>query len=84
MTVVNSKEFGINQEKYFDLAINENVVIKRGKNLFHLMHASDEKQYLEQPILEPDDDFYRALSAEEFREQLMVVLDRVDKKYANK
>ena len=35
-------------------------------------------------VLEPDEDFRRAISAEEFREKLIVVLDRVDKKYANK
>jgi len=35
-------------------------------------------------VLEPDEDFRRAISAEEFREKLIVVLDRVDKKYANR
>ena len=35
-------------------------------------------------VLEPDEDFCRAISAEEFREKLIVVLDRVDKKYANR
>ena len=49
--------------------------------MFHLSFAPE---YPEQEILKPDDDFYRAISAEEFRKKLIVVLDRVDKKYANK
>jgi len=34
--------------------------------------------------LEPDEDFYRVLPAEEFRKNLVVVLENVDKKYASK
>jgi len=34
MTVINSKEFVSNQKKYFNLAISEQVLIKRGKNIF--------------------------------------------------
>jgi len=37
MTVVNSKEFVSNQKRYFDLAVNEELFIKRGKNIFHLI-----------------------------------------------
>ena len=37
MTVVNSKEFADNQKRYFDLAVNEELFIKRGKNVFHLI-----------------------------------------------
>ena len=33
---------------------------------------------------QPDEDFYRALSVEEFREKLIVILDNLDKKYGNK
>ena len=36
MTVVSSKEFVSNQKRYFDLAVNEEIFIKRGKNVFHL------------------------------------------------
>ena len=90
MTVVSTKEFNIDQEKYFDLALEEEVFIKRGDYMFLLLNKNvndtniyhDESVYEE--VLAPDDDFRRALSVEEFRERLMVVLDRVDKKYANK
>jgi len=40
MTVVNTKEFNTNQAKFYNLAINERVAIKRGKNLFYLTCAS--------------------------------------------
>jgi hypothetical protein len=79
MPVVSSKEFAINQKKYLDLAINRDVFIRRGKNKFVVSNANVQEEFLE-----PDDDFRRALSADEFREQLVVVLDNLDKKYANK
>ena len=34
MTVVSSKEFMTNEDKYFDLALNERVFIKKGNNMF--------------------------------------------------
>jgi len=43
MTLVSSKEFVSNGNKYFDLALNEQVAIKRGKNIFHLIYSSSEK-----------------------------------------
>ena len=42
MTVVNSKEFAANQKKFYNLALNERVVIKRGKNGFFLTCAAFE------------------------------------------
>jgi len=42
MTVVSSKEFAINQKKIYDLALNERVFIKRGKNMFYLVCATFE------------------------------------------
>ena len=38
MTVVSSKEFATKPTKYYNLAQNEQVLIKRGKNMFQL-HA---------------------------------------------
>jgi len=40
MTIVSSKEFAINQDKYFDLAVNGDVCIKNGKNVFHLIYKT--------------------------------------------
>jgi len=41
MIVVGSKEFASNQNKYFDMAINERVLVQRGSNMFHLAHTND-------------------------------------------
>ena len=43
MTVVSSKEFSINQEKYFDLALNEQIFIQRGDYMFIVTRAADKK-----------------------------------------
>jgi len=34
MTVISSVEFLTNQEKYFDMALAEKVIIQRGENMF--------------------------------------------------
>jgi len=43
MTVVNSKQFATNQKKFYNLALNERIAIKRGKNLFYLTCAANEE-----------------------------------------
>jgi predicted transcriptional regulator len=85
MTVVSSKEFSTNQKKYYNLAVKEKIFIKRGKNLFHLKYAiANDADVKERVYYEPDEDFYSSLSADEFREQLVVILDKIDKTYAKK
>jgi len=42
MTLVSSKEFAVNQKRVYNLALNERVVIKRGKNMFYLISANDD------------------------------------------
>jgi len=78
MPVVSSKDFAINQKKYLDLAVNKDVFIKRGKNMFVVSNAN---QYDE--ILEPDDDFRRAISAEEFKIRAREVVEKAYKRYIN-
>ena len=70
MTVVSTKEFNVNQEKYFDMAINEEVCIKKGNRMFHLMYRPVEVQYPEQAVLEPDDDLRNAISMDELLEKV--------------
>jgi len=43
MTVVSSKEFVNNEDKYFDLAMNEQVFVQKGDNMFHLVYRSVDK-----------------------------------------
>ena len=81
MTEVSGKEFIANQKRYFDMAIDEKICIKRGKNRFHLLYAPNEKQVSPQPILEPDEDFYRAISAEEFRKSAIEIVEKVHQKF---
>ena len=91
MTVVSTKEFNTNQDKYFDLALEERVYIQKDDNMFLLAYKDDVNDMnvyhdasVYEEVLEPDDDFYKSISADEFRKRLSVVLDKVDKKYANK
>ena len=37
MTVVSSKEFIGNQEKYFDMAVSNDVFVRNGKHMFHIL-----------------------------------------------
>jgi hypothetical protein len=52
MTVVTSKEFATHQDKYFDLAQDNEVCILRGANMFYLVCNPAEKPI----IFEPDDE----------------------------
>jgi len=80
MTVISSKEFAANQTRYYNLAQNEQLGIKRGKNMYHLIHTPVEN-YPEQPIFEPDDDFYRSISADKL---LKGVLEDIHNFYESK
>jgi len=78
MTLVSSKEFATKPAKYYNLAQNEQVVIRRGKSMYHLMYTPlPVETYPEQPILEPDENLRRAITIEE-------LLDRIHKDIHNK
>ena len=87
MTIVSSKEFVTNQKKYFDLAVNDKVFIKRGKNTFHLLCTTvdnitvEETDVKERVYYEPDEDFYKSISMDELLEG---VLEDIHKFYTNK
>jgi len=76
MTVISSTEFATNQEKYFDLALEEQVFIQKGDNVFLLIYKGmddmniyhDASVY--EDVLEPDDDFRRAITGEQLLEML--------------
>ena len=71
MTVVSSKEFMVNQKKYFDMAIMEKIGIKNGENMFYLTHSLvDKTNTNKQVYLEPDDDLRNAITMEELRESV--------------
>ena len=69
MTVVSSKEFAVNQKKYFDVALKDHVIIHKGENMFIVQNfVSNEKP---DEIFEPDDDFYRSIPMEEVRDRIV-------------
>ena len=73
MTVVSSKEFAINEDKYFDMAVNEQVFIRRDDMLFVVARANENKQ---KKRLKPDDDLRRAITGDELLERVYVSLDK--------
>ena len=90
MTVVSSREFAINQEKYFDMALDEQVYIQKEDNMFLLINKSidDMNTYHDasvyEEVLEPDEDFYNALSADEFKERALEMVRKIHKMYGKK
>ena len=70
MTVVSSKEFATRPTKYYNLAVNELVAIKRGKNMFHLTCTNGHNTNEYEQVFQPDDDFYRSISMDEFLERV--------------
>ena len=69
MTVISSREFAANQAKYFKMAVNEDVAIKRGSGIFHLVYKPI-KNIPEQLVLDTDDDLCRAITIDELREKM--------------
>jgi len=83
MTVVSSKEFTANQEKYFDMALDEQVFIQKGDNMFLLIYHNldDMNAYHDasvyEEVLEPDDDFQSAITMDELRGKVHDLIDRL-------
>ena len=75
MTTVSSQEFVAHQDKYFDIAIDDDVCIER----VHLMYKSIAK---EQAILQPDDDLRRAISGQEFKKRALEIVEKVHNQFA--
>ena len=84
MTVISSREFAANQDMYFNLAVKENICIDNGEKMFQLLYnrVSDTSGYDE--ILEPDEDFYKAISADEFKKRALEAVEMVHNKYVKK
>jgi len=68
MTVVSSKDFLANDEKYFEMALNDQIIIQRGDNMFIVQnYIPDEEPDM---IFEPDEDFYRSITVDELRKSV--------------
>jgi hypothetical protein len=70
MITVSTKEFNTHQEKYFDLAVKENVCIRRGQQIFRLSCTSVAPQYPEQPVCDDNSDLETVITGDELRERL--------------
>jgi len=77
MTVVSTKEFNSNSQKYFDMAVNGEVCIKDEKYIYQLIANPVEPDI----IFQPDDDFYRSITGEELLKRIYIDIDR---KFANR
>jgi hypothetical protein len=84
MTIVSSTEFATNQDRYYDLAVEEEVFIERGDDMFHLMCTTADNMNEYDRVLEPDEDFYRALSGEEFKKRALEIVEKVHNMYSKK
>ena len=73
MTVVSAKEFNTHQEKYLDMASNDHVIIRRGEQMLivHNYIPNHEPDI----IFDPDDDFYRSITADELLEGIYEDID---------
>jgi len=74
-TAISSKGFRTRQNNCF-VPVTDEVCIKREQNYNPLVE--------EQVILQPDDDFFRAITMDEFKERALLIVEKLDKKYANK
>jgi len=66
MTVVSTKEFISNQEKYFDMAVNEQVFVQRGDYMFIVSRANEPKWKHKKP----DEKLCNAITMDEVRDRL--------------
>ena len=74
MTVVSTKEFNTNQDKYFDMALDEQVFVKRGNSMFHILcsniDATAGNVVCEKVYFEPDEDFYNSIPIDELHRRV--------------
>ena len=78
MTVVSSKEFVANEDKYFEMALNDDLIIQRGDKMFIVQNFIPNGE--PDMIFEPDEDFYRSITMDELRESAK---EHIHKLFAN-
>ena len=80
MTVISTQEFVANQNKYFDMAINQDICIKRDEGMFHIRYnpVEESNEYI---CFEPDEEFYNSITMDEARKKLHLLINKL---YAKK
>ena len=81
MTVVSTKEFYANQDKYLDMALDERIFVRRGDVTYMVSIADNGYPCEYDEVLAPDDDFRRAITGEELLERIYA---DIDKKFASR
>ena len=67
MTIVSTKEFHTNQDKYLDMAVNGNVCIRDEKYLFHLICSRVDDHIENSIIFQPNDELRNCITMDEVR-----------------
>ena len=81
MQVVSSTEFATHHQKYLDLARREQLLVNDGRYTFEITY----QPMVEEPIyFEPDEDFHRSLTMDEFKTKALEMVERVHNKYCGK
>ncbi len=73
MRTISTHEFSANPDLYLDMACEQDVYIQKGQQVFHL---TCEPPIPPQPFLEPDDDFRRAITIDEFKKRMRVSIHK--------
>ena len=76
MIVVSTKEFSSNQEKYFDMAVNEQVFVQRDDYMFIVSRTNEPNRKHKKP----DEKLRNAITMDEVRDRLHA---HIDKLFAN-
>jgi hypothetical protein len=78
MTIVSCNDFAANQDKYFEIALYDDVCIKKGENLFYLVKETSPKA---QKDLEIEEELRNAISLDELRDS---AYEHIHSLFANK
>jgi hypothetical protein len=73
----------IPNEAMLSVPIPPSYIGKEVEVTYTLVNGAGKSAFREQQILEPDDDFYRAISMEEFKDRARVVVENAYKRYTN-
>jgi hypothetical protein len=74
MQVVSSTEFATHQQKYFNLARHQKVLVQSGNYTYRIM---PEPIVEEQIVFAPDEDFYNSISKEKLLEGIFEDMDKI-------
>jgi hypothetical protein len=69
MRTISNSEFAAHPEMYLDMAREQDVRVKKGRDTFRLVYETPDRRSAkhsdEQPLLAPDDDLRSAITGEE-------------------